>query len=93
MVNHDLATVREFMFCTWSQIRIERLFLQLIKKKLTSVCKFSPTELPQNTESPPFVPPTKLSEKFPLVLFKILVQRREGNYVFVFGNTEEDLSK
>ena len=57
MVNHDIATVREFMFCTWPQIRMERLFLQLIKEKSTSLDKFPPTELPQNIESPLFVPP------------------------------------
>ena len=34
MVNHDIATVREFAFRAWPQIRMERLFLQLIKKKL-----------------------------------------------------------
>ena len=29
MVNYDIATVWEFMLCTWPQIRMERLFLQL----------------------------------------------------------------
>ena len=52
-VNYDIATASEFMFCTWPQIRMERLFLQLIKKKLTSFDKFPPTELPQNIEFPP----------------------------------------
>ena len=32
MVNLDVATVRGFMFCTWPQERMERLFLQVIKK-------------------------------------------------------------
>ena len=40
MVDHDIATAREFMFCTRPQTRMERLFLQLIKKKLTSLDKF-----------------------------------------------------
>ena len=53
MVNHDIATVREFMFYARPQI-MERLFLQLIKKKLTSLEKFPPSELPQNIESLPF---------------------------------------
>ena len=53
MVNQ--ATAREFMFCTWPQIRMERLFLQLIKKKLTSLDKFLPLTY--------FVHPTKISEK------------------------------
>ena len=37
MVIPGVATVREFMFCIWPWIRMERLFLQLIKKKLTNV--------------------------------------------------------
>ena len=36
MISYDIATVREFMFYTRPQI-MERLFLQLIKKKLTSL--------------------------------------------------------
>ena len=54
MVNDDIATVREFMFCTWSQIR---LFLKLIKKKFEQPRQVLPTELPQNIESPLFVSP------------------------------------
>ena len=42
MVNYDIAAVREFMFCIWCQIIMVRLFLQLIKKKLTSFDKFPP---------------------------------------------------
>ena len=42
MVNYDLATVEEFMFCTWPHIRMEKLFLQLIKNKLSSLDKFPP---------------------------------------------------
>ena len=33
MVNYEIATIREFMFCAWPQIRMEKLTLQLIKKK------------------------------------------------------------
>ena len=43
IVNYDIATVRGFMFCTYmTPIRMERLFLQLINKKLTSLDKFHP---------------------------------------------------
>ena len=43
---------------------MERLFLQFINKKLTSLDKLPATELPQNIEFPPlFVPPTKILEK------------------------------
>ena len=44
MVNHDIAIVREFMFCTWPQLIMVKLFWQLIKKKLTSLEK-PPTPL------------------------------------------------
>ena len=54
MINYDIATVREFMFCTWTQIRIERLFLQLVKEKLTSFDKFPPLNC-QKTLNPPFL--------------------------------------
>ena len=33
MINHDIATVREFMFC---KVGLCRLCLQLIKEKLTN---------------------------------------------------------
>ena len=56
MVNHDIATVREFMFCTWPQIRMERLFLQLIKEKSTSLDKFLPLNY-HKTLNPPFLFP------------------------------------
>ena len=42
MVNYDIAAETEFMFCIWCQIIMVRLFLQLIKKKLTSFDKFPP---------------------------------------------------
>ena len=35
IVNDDIATVRDFMFCSWPQIRM----VKLIKKKLTSLDK------------------------------------------------------
>ena len=54
MVNHDIATVREFMFYARPQI-MERLFLQLIKKNFDQPRKVPPpSELPQNIESLPF---------------------------------------
>ena len=63
MVNHDIATVREFMFCTWSQIR---LFLKLIKKKFEQPRQVLPTELPQNIESPLLSPSLlKFQKKLP----------------------------
>ena len=36
MVNHDIATEREFMFCTWLHIRMERLFLELSKGQVAA---------------------------------------------------------
>ena len=56
MVNHNQATVTEFMLCTWPQIRMVRLFLQLIEK-MDQPRNVPPTELPQNIESSP-QPPT-----------------------------------
>ena len=50
--NNDIA--REIMFCTWPQITIKRLFLQLIQKKLTSLDKFPPLNY-YKTLSPPFL--------------------------------------
>ena len=63
MVNYDIATVKEFMFCTWPQLRMEKLFLQLIKKKLTSLDKSPPLNCHKTLISPFFVPPAKISEK------------------------------
>ena len=57
MANHDIATVREFMFCTWPQIIMVRLFWQLIKNKLT-IFEKSP---PQKIEFPLFCSPTNMS--------------------------------
>ena len=60
IVNHDIATVKEnweLMFCTWSQIRMERLFLQLLKKKLTSLNKFPHWK---KHWTPPLFPPLKI---------------------------------
>ena len=68
MVNHDIASVWEFMLCTLPQIRLERFFLQLIKKKITCLNKFPP-ELAQNNNSalfmPPLPPPIKFEKTFP----------------------------
>ena len=45
---------------------MERLLRKLIRKKLTSLDKFPPTELAQKIESPPFLfPPLKFQKKFP----------------------------
>ena len=54
MVNYDITTVEEFMFRTWLHVRMERLFLQLIKNKLNSLNK-----------SPPLNYHKTLNEKFP----------------------------
>ena len=51
MVNYDIATVEEF---TWPHIRMERLFLQFIKNKLSSLDKFRPLNYHKT-----------LNEKFP----------------------------
>ena len=71
MVNHNQATVTEFMLCTWPQIRMVRLFLQLIEK-MDQPRNVPPTELPQNIESSPQSPPpptptttTEISENIP----------------------------
>ena len=56
MVNHNQATVTEFMLCTWPQIIMVRLFLQLIEK-MDLPQNVPPTELPQKIESSP-QPPT-----------------------------------
>ena len=56
------------MFCKWSQIKMEWLFLQLIKKKLTSLDKF-PHWTTTKYWIPPFLlppPPIKVQKKFPL---------------------------
>ena len=62
MVNHDIATVREFIFCTWPQIRMEKLFLKLIKKKLINLDKFSPLNYHKNW-IPRFCPPLIFEKK------------------------------
>ena len=64
MVNYDIATVKEFMFCTWPQLRMERLFLQLIKKKLTSLDKCPPLNCHKTLISPFLFPPLKFQKKF-----------------------------
>lgn len=42
---------------------MERIFLQLVKKKLTSLSKFPPLNQHKNIEFPHFCSPTKISEK------------------------------
>ena len=63
MVNYDIAAIRESMFCTWHQTRMERLFLQLLKKKMTSLNK-SPQLNYNKTLNPLFLFPTKFLETF-----------------------------
>ena len=63
MANYDIAAIREFMFCAWPQTRMERLFLQLLKKKMTSLNKFPPLNY-NKTLNPLFSFPNKFSEKF-----------------------------
>ena len=58
MTNHDIATLREFMFWAWPQISMERLILQFIKKKLTSLDKFPPLNYHKTSISPSFCPPS-----------------------------------
>ena len=63
MVSYGIATVGEIMSCTWSQIKMERLFLQLIKKKLTSLDKFSPLYYHKTLNSSTFLfPPLKFQK-------------------------------
>ena len=62
MVNHGVTTVREFMFCIWPRIRMERLFLQIIKKKLTSVDKFFSLDYHKTLNSPFFIPSLKFQK-------------------------------
>ena len=63
MINHDIATVKELL-STSSQIRMEKLFSLLIKKKIDQPRQAAPSQLPQNTEFSPFCFPTKISKKF-----------------------------
>ena len=74
MIDHDTATVKE-LFSTSSQIRMEKLFSLLLKKKIDQPRQVAPTQLPQNIEFPPFCFPPKISKKFSPtdVLFEILV--------------------
>ena len=67
MINHDMAAVKEFIFCTWPQIRMERLFLQLIKKKLTRIDKFPPANYLKTLNPLPFClsPLLKSQKKIP----------------------------
>ena len=57
------ATGREFMLCTWPQIRMERIFLKLVQKKLTSISKFPPLNQHKTLNSLSFVPPLKFQKK------------------------------
>ena len=65
MVNHNVATVREFIISTWSQTRMEKLFLQLIKKKLTSLDKFPPLNYHKTLTLPFLFLPLKFEKSPP----------------------------
>ena len=72
MVNYCIATVWEFMFCTWPQIRMERLFLQLIKKKLTSFDRFPSLNYHKTLNIPTFLFPSLKFQKeksHPTIIF------------------------
>ena len=94
-ISHDIATVREFMFC---KVRVWKGYFWNWLRKNWPTLTSSPTELPQNIESPRFVPPFTLLEFQkkcpPLTCFvwnlappppppDPLQRMREGNY----GNT------
>ena len=89
MINHDIATVREFMFC---KVGLCRLFLQLIKEKLTNLNKFPPLNyhkilIPPSIFLSPLlefqkkVPPINMSRlKSCFTLSHPSLQRSENNY-------------
>ena len=62
MINHDIATVREFMFC---EVSVWKVFFCYWLKKNWPTLTSSRTELPQNIESSLFILPTEISEKIP----------------------------
>ena len=89
MINHDIVTVREFMFC---KVGLCRLFLQLIKEKLTNLNKFPPLNyhkilIPPSIFLSPLlefqkkVPPINMSRlKSCFTLSHPSLQRSENNY-------------
>ena len=63
-VNYVIATVGEFMLCTCHQIRMVRLFLQLIKKTLASFDRVPPLNYHKTLNSPTFLfPSLKIQKK------------------------------
>ena len=80
MVNHDIATVRELMFCTWVQTRMEKLFLQLVKEKLTSLDKFPPLNYHKTLNAPFLFLPLKFQKNFPPFWFTS-IYNGEGGYM------------
>ena len=82
MVNYDITAVREFMFLTWAQIRIERLFLQLVMEKLTSLDNFPPLNY-HKTSNPLFLfLPLKFQRNFPPSWFTSLYKGEERLYEY-----------
>ena len=82
MVNYDITAVREFMFLTWAQIRIERLFLQLVMEKLTSLDNFPPLNY-HKTSNPLFLfLPLKFQKNFPPSWFTSLYKGEERLYEY-----------
>ena len=93
MFKCDIAAVREFMFCTWPKLRMEKLFLHLITKKLTPASTRSPHWTTAKHWIPLFAPPppaAKISEINP-PLFETLPPppsppfTNEGDYVSLYS--------
>ena len=78
IVDYDIKAVREFMFGTWAQIKIEKLFLQLLDQPW----QVPSTELPQNIESPLLFLPLKFQKNFPPSWFTSL-DKGEGGAIWI----------
>ena len=65
IINHDIATVREFMFC---KVRVWKgYFCNWLRKNWLTLTSFHQWTTTKHWIPPPFVPPTRISEKiFPL---------------------------
>ena len=76
------SNCRRIMFCTWPQIRMERLFLKLIKKKLIIPGRFPPPK-----KLPPLICPVwnRGSPWFSPPLYKR--ERGRRNYAYVAGSS------
>ena len=78
LVNHVIAIVTEFIFCRWPQRRMERLFLQLAKKNLTSRNKLPCWTITKHHRTITkqfllFVPTTRTSETSPPLTWPIWI--------------------